>query len=45
MVALDPPEIRALSLRRTVGKGRVRTVPLGSDVIRSARDLGIGFGD
>jgi ATP-dependent phosphofructokinase / diphosphate-dependent phosphofructokinase len=45
MVALDPPDIRALSLRRTVGRGQVRTVPLDSDVIRSARDLGIGFGD
>lgn len=45
MVALDPPEIRAVSLRRAVGRGKIRTVPLDSDVIRSARDLGIGFGD
>jgi 6-phosphofructokinase 1 len=45
MVALHPPDIRALPLRQTVGRGRIRTVPLDSDVIRSARDLDIGFGD
>jgi 6-phosphofructokinase 1 len=45
MVALDPPKLRAVPLRQAVGRGRIRSVPLDSDVIRSARDMGIGFGD
>lgn len=45
MVSLDPPKLRAVPLRQVVGGGRIRRVPLDSDVIRSARDLGIGFGD
>jgi 6-phosphofructokinase 1 len=45
MVALDPPRVMAVPLRVAVGKGKCKTVPLDSDVIRSARDMGIGFGD
>jgi ATP-dependent phosphofructokinase / diphosphate-dependent phosphofructokinase len=43
MVALKPPTVVAVPLHQVVGK--VRQVPLDSDVIRSARDLGIGFGE
>lgn len=45
MVALDPPKVLAVPLRKAVGRGRIRKVPLDSDVIRSARDVGICFGD
>jgi phosphofructokinase-like protein len=45
MVALDPPRVRAVRLSTAVGHGKMRKVPLDSDVIRSARDIGIGFGD
>lgn len=45
MVSLDPPRIRAVSLRRAVGQGKMRLVPRDSDIIRSARDMGVGFGD
>jgi 6-phosphofructokinase 1 len=45
MVALDPPKVLAVPLAKAVGRGRIRNVPLGSDVIRSARDVGISFGD
>jgi 6-phosphofructokinase 1 len=45
MVALDPPRVLAIPLRVAVGKGKLKKVPTGSDVIRSARDMGIGFGD
>ena len=45
MVALDPPRVLAVPLRVAVGKGKLKKVPLGSDTIRSARDMGIGFGD
>jgi 6-phosphofructokinase 1 len=43
MVALDPPEIKAVPLESIIGK--VRTVPLDCDTIRTARDIGISFGD
>jgi 6-phosphofructokinase 1 len=45
MVALDPPRVLAVPLSVAVGKGRLKKVSLGSDTIRSARDMGIGFGD
>ncbi len=45
MVALVPPEIRAVPLRQVARNGKIRSVPKDSDVIRSARDLGISFGD
>jgi 6-phosphofructokinase 1 len=44
MVALDPPKVLAVPLRKAVGHGRIRKVPLDSDVVRSARDVGISFG-
>jgi len=43
MVALDPPDVRAVSLGEAVA--RVRTVPLDSDVLTTARSLGICLGD
>lgn len=43
MVAYDPPEIRAVSLAQAVGK--LKTVPLDGDTMRTARDVGISFGD
>jgi phosphofructokinase-like protein len=43
MIALKPPALAAVPLHQVVGK--TRGVPLDSDVIRSARDLGIAFGD
>ena len=43
MVALHPPDIVAVPLEKVVG--RIRTVPLDSDVIRTARAMGIAFGD
>jgi ATP-dependent phosphofructokinase / diphosphate-dependent phosphofructokinase len=43
MVALDPPEVRAVPLQDAID--RLKTVPLDSDVMLTARDLGISFGD
>ena len=43
MVALDPPHIKSIPLEDAIGQ--LKRVPLTSDVIRSARDLGISFGD
>ena len=43
MVANRPPDIVALPLAEVVGK--TKTVPLDSDLIRTARALGVGFGD
>lgn len=43
MVALDPPNVRYVPLDK-VAK-RTKTVPLDSDVVRTARDLGICLGD
>jgi len=42
-VALHSPDIVAVPLERIVGKQR--TVPLDSDVVRTARNVGISFGD
>jgi hypothetical protein len=44
MVALDP-RVMSVPLRAAVGKGKLKRVPLESDVVRAARDMGIGFGD
>jgi hypothetical protein len=30
---------------KAVGHGRMKKVPLRSDIVQSARDMGIGFGD
>lgn len=43
MVALDPPTVRYVPLE--VATSRMRNVPLDSDVIMTARDLGICLGD
>jgi 6-phosphofructokinase 1 len=45
MVALAPPKVLAVPLARAVGHGRMKKVPLDSDILQSARDMGIGFGD
>jgi 6-phosphofructokinase 1 len=43
MVAFHPPDIVAVPLDRVVGRSRY--VPLDSDVIRTARAMGISLGD
>lgn len=43
MVALDPPTVRYVPLAQATS--RLKTVPLDSDTMRTARDLGISFGD
>jgi phosphofructokinase-like protein len=43
MVALDPPTVRYVPLSRAIG--RMKTVPLDSDTMCTARELGISFGD
>ena len=43
MVALDPPEVRSVPLSSAIS--RMKTVPLNSDLMLTARDLGISFGD
>lgn len=43
MVALDPPTVNYVPL--AVATQRMRTVPLDCDTIKTARDLGICFGD
>ena len=43
MVALDPPNVLAVPLSEAIAK--VRLVPVDGDVVRTARSLGISFGD
>jgi 6-phosphofructokinase len=43
MVALDPPNIRAVPLGDAVE--RIKRVPVDSDLVQTARDVGISFGD
>ena len=43
MVALDPPEIRAVPLEDAIS--HIKRVPVHSDTVRTARDLGVSFGD
>ncbi|MBI9084852.1 MAG: ATP-dependent 6-phosphofructokinase [Desulfobacterales bacterium] len=43
MVGLDPPKIKAVPLEQVIGS--IRNVPLDSDTIATARDIGICFGD
>jgi len=43
MVALDPPEIKAVPIKKAVSK--MKGVGVKSDVIESARAIGISFGD
>lgn len=43
MVALDPPEVKAVPLEDAVRQ--IKTVPVHSDTVMTARDIGISFGD
>ena len=43
MVAFEPPSIGSIPLEEVVGK--TRTVPLDFDVVRTARAIGVSFGD
>ncbi len=43
MVALDPPHIHAVPLEEAVRD--IKRVPVDSDTVQTARDLGISFGD
>ena len=43
MVALDPPVVRYVPLKEATS--RMKCVPLNSDTVITARDLGIAFGD
>jgi ATP-dependent phosphofructokinase / diphosphate-dependent phosphofructokinase len=43
MVALEPPIIRAVPLEDAIRQ--IKTVPVDSDTVQTARDLGISFGD
>ncbi len=43
MVALLPPDVESIPIREAIG--RMKTVPLNNDIIESAREIGISFGD
>ena len=43
MVALDPPSVKYVPLDKATH--RIKTVPLDSDIILTARDIGVCFGD
>jgi 6-phosphofructokinase 1 len=43
MVALDPPNVRAVPLDEAIAT--TKTIPLDSDVVATARSLGICLGD
>jgi 6-phosphofructokinase 1 len=43
MVALIPPDVESVSIREAIGRQKV--VPLDSDILESAREIGISFGD
>jgi 6-phosphofructokinase 1 len=43
MVALQPPDTVAVKITEAIG--RLRRVPVNGDIVRTARALGIGFGD
>lgn len=43
MIALDPPGVRAVPIKEAIE--RIKEVPLDSDVVQTARDIGISFGD
>ncbi len=43
MVSLDPPDVRAVPLGEALAQ--IKTVPIQGDVVRTAKALGISFGD
>jgi 6-phosphofructokinase 1 len=43
MIALLPPDVESVPIRDAIAK--MKTVPLDSDILQSARDIGICFGD
>jgi ATP-dependent phosphofructokinase / diphosphate-dependent phosphofructokinase len=43
MVALVPPDVRAVPIEDAISK--IKHVPLDSDIMQTARDVGISFGD
>ena len=43
MVALIPPDVESVPIREAIG--RRKTVPLDNDIMESAREIGISFGD
>jgi ATP-dependent phosphofructokinase / diphosphate-dependent phosphofructokinase len=43
MVALDPPNVSAVPLEDAIRQ--IKTVPVNSDTVMTARDFGISFGD
>jgi ATP-dependent phosphofructokinase / diphosphate-dependent phosphofructokinase len=43
MVALDPPHVKYVPIEEAMGQ--MKLVPLDSDIVLTARDLGITFGD
>ena len=43
MVALIPPDVESVPIREAIG--RIKTVPVDNDIIQSAREIGISFGD
>lgn len=43
MVALLPPDVESVPIREAIGK--MKTVPVDNDIIESAREIGISFGD
>jgi len=43
MVSLDPPEVKAIPLEQVIGG--IKRIPLESDTIQTAREIGICLGD
>lgn len=42
MVALDPPDVKYVPIKEAMG--RMKMVPMDSDIVKTAQDLGISFG-
>jgi 6-phosphofructokinase 1 len=42
MVALDPPDVKYVPIEEAMGK--MKMVPMDSDIVLTAQDLGISFG-
>ncbi|PYS11266.1 MAG: 6-phosphofructokinase, partial [Acidobacteria bacterium] len=38
-----PPDVKSIPIRAAIG--RMKTVPVDNDIIESAREIGICFGD